>query len=93
MIKIIDDWYVTIETNPTNYIVRRGEGKKDKRQGWKDKPIAFFGSLRKAVKFIRDQIIAETLSDGSRPLSDALQTISSIDDRFEEIIKKIGGMT
>ena len=62
MIKIINDWYITVETSPVNYTVRRGEGKKDKKNAWADKPIAFFGSLQKAVKFIRDQVIAEELS-------------------------------
>ena len=30
MIKIIDDWYITVESNPINYTVRHGEGEKDK---------------------------------------------------------------
>ena len=29
MIKIIDDWYVEIESNPTNYILKRGGGERD----------------------------------------------------------------
>lgn len=90
MIKIIDDWYITVEPSPTNYVVRRGTGRRGRKNEWTDKAFGYFGSLRKAVKFIREQIIAETLSSGSRPLPDALQTISSIDDRFEEIIGKIG---
>ena len=89
MIKIIDDWYVTVETNPTNYIVRRGSGEKDKRQGWKDKPIGFFGSLRNAVKFIRGQIIAEGLKPDFRTLAEAVQMVSEVDDRFEEIMERV----
>lgn len=89
MIKIIDDWYVTVETNPANYVVRRGEGKKDKKNGWKDKPYAFFGSLRGAVKFIREQVIAESFSSDSRALADAIRTISEVDTRFEKIMARL----
>ena len=31
MIKVIDDWYITVETSPVNYVVRHGKGKKDKK--------------------------------------------------------------
>ena len=30
MIKVIDDWYITVDSYPTNYTVRRGEGNKGK---------------------------------------------------------------
>ena len=90
MIKIIDDWYITVDSYPTNYTVRRGEGEKDKKNGWKDKPYAFFGSLREAVKFIRGQIIAERLSTACTPLPDAIATISEVDARFEKLMEKIG---
>ena len=89
MIKIIDDWYVTVETNPTNYIVRRGDGERDKKQGWKDKPIGFFGSLRNAVKFIRVQIIAEGLKPDFRTLAEAVQMVSEVDERFEKVMERI----
>ena len=82
MIKVINDWYITIEANPINYTVRKGDGKKDKKNGWMDKPIAFFGNLRGAVKFIRGQIIAESFLSGSRTLADAIRTITEVDDRF-----------
>lgn len=89
MIKIIDDWYVTVETNPTNYIVRRGDCKRDKNGKLLDKPRGFFHTLRNAVKFIRDQIIAEKHSEGLLTLGDALVTISETDVRFVEILSKI----
>ena len=31
MIKVINDWYITVEANPINYTVRKGDGKKDKK--------------------------------------------------------------
>lgn len=89
MIKVINDWYITVETSPINYTVRKGDGTKDKKHGWMDKPIAFFGSLRGAVKFIREQIIAESFSNGSRPLADAIRTITEVDSRFEKILENI----
>ena len=85
MIKIIDDWYVTVETNPVNYVVRRGKGEKDVKNSWRDKPYGYFGSLRKAIRFIRDQIIAERFSEASRTLSEAYRTIREVDTHFEEI--------
>lgn len=90
MIKIIDDWYVTVETNPTNYIVRCGDGQKDKKQGWKDKPLGYFGSLREAVKFIRGEMVARNLLMACYTLSEAIQTISEVDYRFEGILMDIG---
>lgn len=89
MIKIIDDWYITVETSPANYVVRRGKGKKDKKNAWVDKPIAFFGSVQKAIKFIRDQIITEELSEASSTLPEAIRTISEVDARFEQILGTI----
>lgn len=55
MIKIIDDWYITVEANPINYVVRHGDGEKDKNGKMKDRGIAYFSTLRGAVKFIRGQ--------------------------------------
>lgn len=89
MIKIIDDWYITIETNPTNYVIRRGDGKRDEKAGWRDKPRGFYGSLRNAIKGIREQVIADKLKGESNTLATALHTIEKIDNRFEEIMERV----
>ena len=89
MVKVIDDWYVTVEDSPINYTVRRGEGNRDKRGKWLDRPRGYFGSLNKAVKSIREQIIAEGFESGERTLEQALSNISETDKRFEEILRKI----
>lgn len=89
MIKIIDDWYITVEANPINYTVRHGKGEKDKNGKLKDKGLAYFSTLRGAVKFIRGQIIAEELSGGLRTLGEALGAVSDIDARFEEIMERV----
>ena len=90
MIKVIDDWYVTVETSPINYVVRKGNGEREKKKGWCDDAKGYFSSLRGAVKYIREQIIAERLSTACTPLPDAIATISEVDARFEKIIGKIG---
>ena len=89
MIKVINDWYITVESNPINYTVRRGEGEKDKNGKLKDKGLAYFYTLRGAVKFIRGQIIAEELSDGLRTLGDAIADIDKANERFELLMAKI----
>ena len=88
MIKVIDDWYITIETNPTNYVVRRGKDERDAKGKRIDRPQGYFSGLRNAIKFIRDQIVADKLSSGLRTLEEALRTVSETDARFEEIIKR-----
>lgn len=89
MIQIFDDWYVTVEPYPANYVVRRGKGERDKKGKWLDKSRGYFGSLRNAVKEIRKQYAAEQLSDGKRTLEEALRIVSSIDDRFDEIMERV----
>ena len=90
MIKIIDDWYITVETSPINYVVRKGNGERREKKGWSDDAKGYFPSLLGAIKFIRGQIIAERLSAACTQLPDAIATISEVDARFEKIIGKIG---
>ncbi len=89
MIKIIDDWYVTIESYPTNYTVRKGRGEKGIRGKWVDKPRGHFTSLLNAVKEIRRQYVAEQLESGVRTLEQALRAISEVDARFEKIVESV----
>ena len=63
--------------------------KETKKGKWLDKARGYFGSLRNAVKEIRKQYAAEQLSDGKRTLEEALRIVSSIDDRFEEIMERV----
>ena len=93
MIKIIDDWYITVETNPINYainyVVRKGNGERREKKGWSDDAKGYFTSLRGALKFIREQIIAERLSTACTPLPDAITAISEVDARFEKIMESV----
>ena len=90
MIRVIDDWYITIEAFPTNYTVRKGKGEKGVRGKWIDKSRGHFTSLRNAVKEIRRQYVAEQLESGERTLDQAISAIVEVDARFEKIMKKIG---
>lgn len=90
MIRVLDDWYIVVETNPVNYVVRKGDGTRDKKGTWKDKAAGYCASLRGALEFIRKQIIAERLSVGSRALPAALQIISEADEEFEHALDRAG---
>ena len=90
MIRVIDDWYITVETSPINYVVRKVNGERREKKGWSDDARGYFTSLRSAVKYIREQIIVERLSKACTPLPDAIATISEIDARFEKLMEKIG---
>lgn len=89
-IKIIDDWYIEIESAPTNYTVRRGKGERDARGRCNDKVYGYYSSLQSALKAMRKEIITDKLSDGFRTLSEAFRTIREIDARFEKAIEGIG---
>ena len=89
MIKIIDDWYITVDAYPTNYTVRRGEGKRGKNNKWIDKPKAHFNSLAGAVEEIRRLIIAERFENSVGTLETALDTIIEVDSRFQNLMAKI----
>lgn len=91
MVRIYEDWYVTVETSPLNYIVRRGSGEiktVGKRTGLVDKPEAFCADLSSAIKYVREQIIAERLKGPCIPLGDALETVRKLNAEFEEIIRR-----
>lgn len=89
MIKIIDDWYIEVESNPTNYTLRRGDGKRDEKGRCKDKVYGYYNSLQNAIKALRKEMLADEFSSGSRTISEAFQTIREIDARFDKIIERI----
>ena len=89
MIQIIDDWYVEIESNPTNYILKRGSGERDAKGRCRDKVYGYFTNLQNAIKALRKEMIADKFSSGSRTISEAFQTIRELDARFDKIIERI----
>ena len=89
MIQIIDNWYVEIESNPTNYILKRGSGERDAKGRCRDKVYGYFTSLQNAVKALRKEMIADKLSSDFHTLPQAFQTIRELDARFDKIIERI----
>ena len=89
MIKVIDDWYVEIESNPTNYILKRGSGERDAKSRCKDKIYGYYNSLHNAIKALRKEMLADKFSSGSRTISEAFQTIRELDARFEKIMERV----
>ena len=86
MIRIIDDWYVVVETSPVNYVVRKGPGVIRQGKGYRDPALAYCGSLAGAIKWIRKQVIANGLSEASQTLPEALQTIRELDAKIEKAL-------
>lgn len=91
MIKVFGDWYITVETNPACYVVRKGKGERDAKKGsLLDKPLGYLSSLRGALEFIRKQIIADSLTEGMRTLGDAIAMVSEANDRFDAALAEKG---
>ena len=94
VIKVTGEWYITVQGNPINYIVRKGAGERIlKKSGdgnyhdtWKDDARAYCGSLTSALKFIRGEIIGERLSAASTDLAGALNVMSDVNKQFEFMI-------
>lgn len=89
MIQIIDNWYVEIESNPTNYILKCGSGERDAKGRCRDKVYGYFTSLQNAIKALRKEMLADKFSSGSRTISEAFQTIRELDAHFDKIIERI----
>ena len=89
MIKVIDDWYITVEANPINYVVRHGDGKRDKNGKNRDKIYGYYGSLLNALKALRKEIVTDKLKDGTYTLVEAVDTIIKEDARFEKIMERV----
>ena len=89
MIKVIDDWYITVDSNPVNYTLRRGTGEKDKKGSYKDKPIGYYTSLRSALEGARKEIAARRLQTDFLTLSDAARILGELDTRFECLLTEV----
>lgn len=89
MIKVIGDYYLTVETAPAKYVVRKGKGEKIRTGQWEDKPRGCFSTLYNAILYIRGEIIADELEGGALTLRDALMLIKKTDNEFAEIMGDI----
>ena len=89
MIKVIDDWYIEVESNPTNYTIKRGKGERDKNGKNRDKIYGYYGSLLNALKALRKEIVTDKLKGGTYTLVEAVDTIVKEDTRFEKIMERV----
>lgn len=89
MIRVIDDWYITVDSSPVNYTLRRGTGEKDKKESYKDKPIGYYTSLRSALEGARKEIAARRLQTDFLTLSDAARILRELDTQFERLLAEV----
>ena len=92
MIRINDDWVIDVDAY--NYILKRDLHRMEKSRDKKTMvpaytTIGYYGSLRKALERLREEIIRERLRDGLRTLTEALQTIRECNKEWSELIEKV----
>ena len=95
MIRFNDDWVIDIDEY--NYTVKkdmhcirtrvRRDGTAYEEDVFDTK--GYYGSLEKALKRIREEIIKEKLKDGTHPLCEALQTIRDCTREWNEAVERI----
>ena len=87
MIRVVDDFYIEVETSPRiNYVVRRGEGIRDEKNRNKDKIIGYGKDMANALEMIRAQIIAKRLERDLPTVSEALRAIREENRRFNNLL-------
>ena len=87
MIRVIDDFYIEVETSPCiNYVVRRGEGIRDEKSRNRDKIIGYGKDMTNALEMIRAQIIALRLERDLPTVAEALQAIREENRRFTNML-------
>ena len=89
MIKVIDDWYITVDSSPVNYTLRRGTGEKDKKGSYKDKAISYYTSLHSALEGARKEIAARRLQTDFLTLSEAARILRELDAQFERLLTEV----
>lgn len=90
MIKVIEDYYIVVSTNPTNYTVFKGIGKVGSKGQNKDTLIGHVGGMENAIKLIHKDIIARRLSLADTSLSQAIHTIREATEQLNAAIKEAG---
>lgn len=95
MIRFNDDWIIDIDEY--NYTVKkdmhcirtrvRRDGTTYQEDVFDTK--GYYGSLEKALKRIRDEIIKDEFKDSAHQLSEALQTIRECTREWNETVERI----
>lgn len=86
----IGDYFITVEGNPINYIVRKGSSERDKKGRYATDPLGYFSSLRTALNFVRKQVIGRVVSEASRTLPDAIRAIEKANKEFNDLLTAAG---
>lgn len=92
MIRFNDDWVIDVDAY--NYILKRDLHKMEKSRDGKSmvpayNTVGYYGSLRKALEHLREEIIRDKLRDGTHPLCEALQTIRDCTREWNEAVERI----
>ena len=94
MIRINDDWIVDVDQY--NYIVKRDTHKMVKsRDGRTMVPgyttVGYYGSLRRALEALGEEMVRDRLASDSLTLAEALQTVRKCKDEWDALVRKVVG--
>lgn len=90
MITLFDNWVILVDN--MNYTLAEYFGDTIRKDGKPEKNLktyGYFASLSATLKSFRVYLIRQKLSDGSRTLSEAIQTIKEEDDRIKKLLEGI----
>ena len=93
MVRVNDDWVVDVDT--CNYILKRDMHKmvKGKKQGDPEIPLyavkGYFPSLSEALNHLGEEMVRERLTEGVRPLREAVQAIQECREEWRRITADI----
>lgn len=94
MIRINDDWLIDVDQY--NYIVKRDTHKMVKaRDGKAMVPgyttMGYYGSLRKALEALGEEMVRDRLAGDSLSLAEALQTVRECKEKWDALVRKAVG--
>ena len=94
MIRINDDWIIDVDQY--NYIIKKDMHKMVKARDGKTMvpgytTIGYYGSLRKALEALGEEMVRDTLRGGSRTLCEAVQTVRECKEEWDALVRKAVG--
>ena len=94
MIRINDDWIIDVDQY--NYIIKKDMHKMVKARDGKTMvpgytTVGYYGSLRRALEALGEEIIRDKLASDSLTLAEALQTIRECKAEWDEAVRKVVG--
>ena len=94
MIRINDDWIVDVDQY--NYIVKKDMHKMVKARDGKTMvpgytTVGYYGSLRRALEALGEEMVRERLVSDSLTLAEALQTVRECKEEWDALVRKAVG--